>query len=95
MKKRWMLLLCLLTGAICAGCGAGGADKATYHHVSPEEAMELMGQEGCLIVDVRRQDEYDAGHIPGAVCVPNEEIQLEKAPSSVACKTACKWNRSD
>lgn len=77
MKKRWMLLLCLLTGAICAACGAGGADKATYHHVSPEEAMELMGQEGCLIVDVRRQDEYDAGHIPGAVCVPNEEIQLE------------------
>ena len=24
--------------------------------------------------DVRRQDEYDEGHIPGAICIPNESI---------------------
>ena len=27
-----------------------------------------------IIVDVRRQDEYDEGHIPGAICIPNESI---------------------
>ena len=30
--------------------------------------------DGHVIVDVRRQDEYDAGHIPGAILIPNESI---------------------
>ena len=34
--------------------------------------MEL--DDGHIIVDVRRQDEYDEGHIPGAICIPNESI---------------------
>ena len=25
-------------------------------------------------MDVRRQDEYATGHIPGAICIPNESI---------------------
>ena len=29
---------------------------------------------GPIVVDVRRQDEYDAGHIPGAILIPNESI---------------------
>lgn len=28
-----------------------------------------------VIVDVRSQKEYDAGHIPGAVCIPVDEIR--------------------
>ena len=27
-----------------------------------------------VVVDVRRQDEFDEGHIPGAICIPNESI---------------------
>jgi rhodanese-related sulfurtransferase len=47
-----------------------------YTSVSMDAAMEMMRtEEDYVIVDVRRQDEYDAGHIPGAVCVPNEAIQ--------------------
>ena len=30
------------------------------------------------IVDVRRQDEYDSGHIPGAILIPNESLGTEK-----------------
>ncbi len=30
-----------------------------------------------IIVDVRRQDEFDAGHIRGAICIPNESIGTE------------------
>ena len=36
-----------------------------------------------VIVDVRRQDEFDEGHIPGAICIPNESIidtQPEELP---------------
>ena len=35
----------------------------------------MMEQDdGHVIVDVRRQDEYDSGHIPGAILLPNETI---------------------
>ena len=50
-------------------------NKAGYKQISQEEAKEMMGRDdGHVIVDVRRQDEYDAGHIPGAILIPNESI---------------------
>ena len=36
-----------------------------------------------MILDVRRKDEFDEGHIPGAICIPNESIidtQPEELP---------------
>jgi len=31
----------------------------------------MMEQDGTqIIVDVRMQEEYDSGHIPGAICIP-------------------------
>ena len=35
-----------------------------------------------IIVDVRRQDEYNEGHIPGAVLIPNESI-TDKQPEEL------------
>ena len=50
----------------------------TYHRISQEEAKQMMARDdGHIIVDVRRRDEYDAGHIPGAVLIPNESIGKE------------------
>ena len=47
----------------------------TYKQISQEEAKEMMKKDdGHIIVDVRRQDEYDSGHIAGAVLIPNESI---------------------
>ena len=34
----------------------------------------MMDKGGVTVVDVRRSDEYAAGHIPGSILVPNEEI---------------------
>ena len=49
--------------------------KDTYTQISQEEASKMMElDDGHIIVDVRRQDEYDEGHIPGAICIPNESI---------------------
>ena len=48
----------------------------TYQQISQEEAQQIMEtEEGIMILDVRTQEEYDSGHIPGAVCLPNETIQ--------------------
>ena len=38
----------------------------------------MTKDDGHVIVDVRRQDEYDAGHIPGAILIPNESIDKDR-----------------
>ena len=38
----------------------------------------MEADDGHVIVDVRRADEYASGHIPGAILVPNESIGTEK-----------------
>lgn len=46
-----------------------------YRVLSPEEAKARMDENpALLLLDVRTQEEYDDGHIPGAVCLPSEEI---------------------
>ena len=52
---------------------------ANYQQITQEEAEEMMrADDGHIIVDVRRQDEYDSGHIPGAILIPNESIGTEQ-----------------
>ena len=61
--------------SVPAEAGASAEGTASYQQISQEEAKEMMAREdGHVIVDVRRQDEYDAGHIPGAILIPNESI---------------------
>ena len=44
--------------------------------ITAEEAKAIMDSETeYLILDVRTQAEYDEGHIPGAVLIPNTEIE--------------------
>ena len=64
---------------------AVGADPAGsgYPRISQETAKEMMTREdGHVIVVVRRQDEYEAAHIPGAILIPNETIGSE-APEAL------------
>ena len=50
-----------------------------YTQISQAEAMQMMARnDGHVIVDVRREDEYAEGHIPGAILIPNETIGTEK-----------------
>lgn len=45
-------------------------------NITAEEAKEIMGsEEDYVILNVHTQEEYDQGHIPGAVLIPNTEIE--------------------
>ena len=61
---------------LLSGCSASQSGfAASYTQITQEESMEMMKKDdGHIIVDVQRQDEYDEGHIPGAVLIPNESI---------------------
>ena len=60
---------------------ACGQDKendqgAVYVNITAEEAKQIMdSEEGYIILDVRTQEEYDQGHIPNAILIPDTEIK--------------------
>ena len=46
-----------------------------YQKISMAEAKEMMQKEkDYILLDVRTDAEYNEGHIPGAICAPNETI---------------------
>lgn len=50
-----------------------------YTHIDMETAKQMMANDdGHVIVDVRSQEEYNEGHIPGAIVIPNESIGTEQ-----------------
>ena len=73
----FLLLLLMLTG--CGGNASNTSSESDYQQISQEEAKEMMDTQDVIILDVREQDEYDSGHIPGAVLLPVGTIDEETA----------------
>lgn len=92
--KRWIfmfLIVLSLALTACAGepapaappTGGGQMEqpvKATVKDITPEEAKErLDSDEAIILVDVRTKEEFDSGHIEGAVLLPVDQIQKNAA----------------
>lgn len=80
MKKLIPFLLAVL---ILAGCASSAKSEAgnTYRQVTAKEAALMMETEdNYIILDVRTETEYAEGHIPNAVCIPNETIGTSEIP---------------
>ena len=75
------LLLLLLTG--CGGTASNASSENDYQQISQEEAKEMMDTQDVIILDVREQDEYDSGHIPGAVLLPVGTIDGDTAAAAI------------
>ncbi len=76
MKLKFIIPI-LLAALPFVGCAApAGKDKdGAYKQISMSEAITMMeNKDGYIILDVRRPDEFAAGHIPNAVNIPNESI---------------------
>lgn len=81
MKK--MLPSLLLLALTLTGCAAPTAEPEanTYRQITMQEAVDMMEkEENYIILDVRTEQEYAAGHIPGAILLPNETIGTEPIP---------------
>lgn len=78
MKKLVFLFLAVMMLTAC-GQDTKNDQGAVYVNITAKEAKQIMDtEEGYIILDVREQDEYDAGHIPGAILIPYTQIE-EKA----------------
>ena len=79
MKK---LIPIFLSALLFTGCtGTNNNQTNTYRQIGMDEAVTMMAQEtDYIILDVRRPDEFAAGHIPNAINVPNETIGTDEIP---------------
>ena len=80
MKRILPLLISLFL--LLAGCGGNAAD-GSYQQITQEEAKEMMDSQEVIILDVREQDEYDSGHIPGAMLLPAGTIDEATAADAI------------
>lgn len=89
MKKAILMLLLLtpiLSVAACDGSFTVPGDteiqeqeteekQVIYENINADEAKQIMDTEtGYVILDVRTEEEYAEGHIPGAILIPDYEI---------------------
>ena len=61
------------------------ANEVTIKYVSMDEIVQIMNENSnYIILDVRTTQEYNEGHIPNAICIPNETISediINKLPN--------------
>ena len=78
-----MLLILLLPVLLLTGCAAASnpTEANTYRQITMTEAVKMMEKEAnYVLLDVRTEQEFAAGHIPGAILVPNETIGMQEIP---------------
>ena len=76
--KRSKGILLLVALLLLAGCAQEVKKEVNYENITAQEAKELMDrEEGYVILDVRTEEEYAQGHIPGAILIPDYEIETK------------------
>jgi predicted sulfurtransferase len=59
--------------------------------ITPAELQELIKQDQAIIVDVRSEEAYKAGHIKGAILIPAPDIakRVDELPRDKLIATYC------
>ena len=91
---------------ILSACGGAAATPAPVADVDVsslpltidvQTTASIQDRDDVILIDVREQSEYDAGHIPGITLVPMSEIQnrLDEIPTDKEVVVTCRsGNRS-
>ena len=80
MKKIILIIIILTIIIIGVVCVMNRKEKIIENeviikHISMNDIVQIMEEnENYIILDVRTQAEYNQGHIPNAICIPNETI---------------------
>jgi rhodanese-related sulfurtransferase len=102
----WLMMFTTLT-LILSACGAGpatqapAADQVDTAKLGPDvdvaTVKALQGRDDVVVLDVREQSEYNAGHIPGVKLIPMGTVanRLNEVPKDKPVIVTCRsGNRS-
>ena len=73
---RKIFLCCMVMIFFLSGCNNTNSTISIKknNEVSYVQAKELIINKGAIVIDVRTKEEYDGGHIEGAVLLPVDDI---------------------
>ena len=92
LKKFYTILLFALINFSCAAKENQNPQKKegvmnSYISVSMENGLKMLSEsKNAVLLDVRRIDEYKAGHIPESILFTNETMTQEKAEKLIPSK---------
>ena len=81
MKGVYIILAVLAVAYFALSTGKGG-----YTSIPQDQAKQMMDNGGVIVLDVREQSEFDAGHIKGAVLLPVGTINETSAAAVIPSK---------
>lgn len=104
MKQRIFILFLIVMVALLAGCSAKATPVAVNAEtdlstlpalLDPATVNQIRERADVLLIDVREQAEYDAGHIPGITLMPMGEIsnRLAEIPKDKTVVVSCQSGR--
>lgn len=74
-----MIITCIILAALLL-LSVGIAEQY-YQQITQEEAQRILDEEtDTILLDVRTEEEYNEGHIPGAINIANEDIGTVEIP---------------
>ncbi|MDO9323725.1 MAG: rhodanese-like domain-containing protein [Methanoregula sp.] len=96
--KIGSLILLIAIAMICAGCmqpaQSGSKTAAGYSDVTAQEARSLKHVSGGKLVIIDISAEYDEGHLPMAVSIPLDTLDI-KLPTLDKSKPCLVYGHSD
>lgn len=94
MKRLLLLSLIMIMTFSIVACAPGPSESASpavsdaYQKIKPEDVKKMMDDgDDVIIVDVRTAEEYNSGHLVGAVNIPVETI-TDKKPAELPDRDA-------
>lgn len=98
MKIVLKTLVIIIIGLFIVGCSKEETTTGTMGTITTEEVKEILDNknENYVLIDVREDDEFNEGHIPGAVNIPLGNIDSITYSTSRTIIVYCKsGNRSN
>jgi rhodanese-related sulfurtransferase len=73
------LLLSLCVALVTLPALADAPPPAHLTPVAPQALAQRLGESGLVVLDVRTAEEFAAGHVPGAVNIPHDQVEARLA----------------
>lgn len=72
--KSLKTIILAITAVFFVACGGGDSTKLSSQYLKGDEVVKEMSNPDSVIIDVRIKDQFDAGHIDGALNIPLADI---------------------